>query len=568
MLRKLTGQSNAELEKKFLEGLNCLLAGKLDTEYAIEDQPEINEKLNMLRMKMIYLNRKVEQSSNIIYGMEQIESLILITNTQGNITYINKAFSYATAYMPDDLLQKPITAILKAKNNPDSVYKGLCHAISSGKGWYGELKLSHKNSTIIPYGLTLTRIMKDGKTEGFLYVLCNIQNLLSEREKEQKSERIKTLGTLAEGIAHDFNNFFAAIEGHVEILRDDTSQLMQSLDDIHHVSQQGAALCTDMLNYSGYQGKVKRERFAINTMLEQAEHFLAASAEPGVTINFGLDDGEKRLVEADKVQIEQMILHLLTNSVEAIKDCRRGGRILLSTKIVHIEDQLMRRAMFRSEHSAEGDFVRIRIKDNGCGMSQGTIDKLLEPFFTTKPNTKGLGMNAVYGILQTHAGLLFVQSIFGKGTIVDVCIPVLKGSLQQEERASSEVIAQTNITNKTVLVIDDSSSIRMIAQKLIEKHHGICITADDGDTGIETYKEHQEKIDVVVLDMAMKRMNGLECAHGLRKINPNVKIIISTGYSKDVLKQYEASGIEVNAFLPKPYTGLVLIQQLAAQCQQ
>ncbi len=259
-------------------------------------------------------------------------------------------------------------------------------------------------------------------------------------------------------------------------------------------------------------------------------------------------------IKGDTDQIQRLITNILGNAVEAIGD--EEGQIRLSTGVLDCDESYLRHN--RLEMKPEpGRFVFLEITDTGCGMSAETLRKLFDPFFTTKSNSRGLGMSEVMGIAKGHHGALFVISQLGKGTTVQVLFPVSKesqaSSLADRESVETKSSAP-GVPNlrKTILLVDDEEGVRDFTVQHLNLLGYDTITAADGEQGVRIFRERLHEIDLVILDFAMPRMNGVEAFEELIRIKPDVKVILCSGYTEDVVMKsfpHQHSA----AVLHKPY---------------
>jgi len=247
-------------------------------------------------------------------------------------------------------------------------------------------------------------------------------------------------------------------------------------------------------------------------------------------------------------QLQQIILNLITNASEAIGV--RSGVISFSTGIMHADEAYLRGSF--CDHSVpEGRFVYIEVSDTGCGMDSETIEKIFDPFFTTKFTGRGLGMSAVLGIIRGHHGSLKVYSEVGKGTTFKVLLPVTEGLVVEELHIESD--ADGWLAAGTILVVDDEDTIREVAAMMLEEMGFSTLTAINGIEAVELYRQHQNEIAAVLLDMTMPKMDGKACFRELRRINKKVKVILSSGYSEeDATGRFSGKGL--SGFVQKPYT--------------
>jgi CheY-like chemotaxis protein len=268
-------------------------------------------------------------------------------------------------------------------------------------------------------------------------------------------------------------------------------------------------------------------------------------------------------IEADPAQIQQVIMNLLINAGEAIGE-NKQGRLEVRTSSREF-DAREAAELFRPEHSKPGIYIQVEVKDNGPGMDEATKARIFEPFFTTKFTGRGLGLAAVQGIVKAHGGAIRVYSTPGHGTTFVVFLPA-KSAGAVEVRAAK--MGQSAIPpHSVVLVIEDEPVIRSVVTRVLSKAGVKVLTAENGKQGVELFREHQPIISLVLLDLQMPVMGGEEALAHLKEIDPDVTIILSSGFDESEAHR-RFSNLDLAAFLQKPYTNDRLIEAVAAALQR
>ncbi len=364
-----------------------------------------------------------------------------------------------------------------------------------------------------------------------LALIRDVSQRLQEEQEQKKlqeamehSQRLESLGVLAGGIAHDFNNLLAVILGNVEMLKtripkDERNE--RFVANTLTAVQRAADLCRQMLAYSG-KGHFVTEQLQLSNLVRSMVDLLQVSMRKGVQIHYQWDD-ELTCVQADKSQIQQVVMNLITNANEAMEEgdivCRTGVRD------VHREEL---QSMFTADDVEEGRFAFIQVEDRGCGMDEETLQKIFDPFFTTKFTGRGLGMSAVLGIVRGHHGALEVASEVGKGSSFCLYLPVL--AEQELPQHKPELTALETSCAGCVLLVDDEEMVREVGCAMLEDMGLRVFQAEHGTQALDVYRQHADKIDVVLLDMTMPKMDGKACFEALLQLNPQVKVLIVSGY--------------------------------------
>lgn len=276
------------------------------------------------------------------------------------------------------------------------------------------------------------------------------------------------------------------------------------------------------------------------------EALLKVSIDKNVVLHFDLHEALPN-VEADITQIQQIIMNLVINASEAIN--KHSGVISIATGTMEVDDIYLQRSIHQASIKT-GTFVYLEVSDSGSGMDVKTQKKIFDPFFTTKFTGRGLGMSAVLGIVHGHHGLLNIYSELNKGTTFKIAFPICTSSEVLDVEPDNINLPHQN--SGVILVIDDEETIRELASIVLQDRGFEVLLAVDGKDGVDVFRQHQDNITGVLLDMTMPRINGEDCYTELRKINPTIKVILSSGYSEeDAMKRFRGKGLV--GFIQKPY---------------
>ena len=493
--------------------------------------------------------KRLESEKNLLANaLEHTADAILITDEAAKILYVNAAFVKLTGYSPEDL-QGQYASILRSRQVDASLYEHMLEQLKRGKTWRGELWTRLKSGQEILTERTISSIFDaQGHVTHHIALLRDITEEKEQAKRWEHTQRLESLGVLAGGIAHDFNNILTAIMGNAALAErslDEASPAKEKLATIEVSAQRAADLCQQMLAYSG-KGKFVTKLVDLSKLVDEMVHLIEVSIEKNVVIKYHLAE-HLPAVEVDVAQVQQVILNLITNANEAIGS--RSGVISFSTGVMTADQGYLDQS-FCDDGVPEGRFAYIEVSDTGCGMDHETIKKIFDPFFTTKFTGRGLGMSAVLGIIRGHHGALRVYSEVGRGTTFKVLFPVSEEALVEEATAESESDWQAE---GAILVVDDEDTIREVAAMMLEDLGFSTLTAVDGMQAIELFRQHRNEIRAVLLDMTMPKMDGKACFRELRRIDPDVKVILSSGYSEeDATARF--SGKKLAGFVQKPYS--------------
>jgi PAS domain S-box-containing protein len=374
----------------------------------------------------------------------------------------------------------------------------------------------------------------------------------SEEERlhfEQKlfhTQKLESLGVLAGGIAHDFNNILTSIIGNAELALMRMAPESPGIKNLHKIEQaaaRAADLAKQMLAYSG-KGTFIVENLDINCLLEEMLHMLEVSISKKVDLRLDLTPNLPA-VEADATQMRQIVMNLVINASEAIGE--RNGVIAIATGCIDRDNNYLKDYEL-ANNSKASRYVFLEISDTGCGMDKETQAKIFDPFFTTKFTGRGLGMAAVLGIVRGHRGAIKVYSEPGKGTTFKILLPA---SYKQIEATNDEAYKDDWHGSGTVLLVDDEETVRDVGTEMLKELGFSPITASDGREALEIFRL-TPNIAFVILDMTMPQMDGEQCFRELKQLKPDVKVIISTGFSElEATQKFGDKGLV--GFIQKPY---------------
>jgi len=396
----------------------------------------------------------------------------------------------------------------------------------------------------------------DGTPQGFIEVVQDVTDRVRAEEDHRRLEaqvrhaqKLESLGVLAGGIAHDFNNLLLAILGNADLALAEMSvdsPIRKNVTEIKTASQRAAELARQMLAYSG-KGKFLVERVDLNAIVEEMGQMLAVSVSKHAALQYTFAT-DLPPIEADTTQIRQVIMNLITNASEAIDETE--GTISIITGAVKADREYLRRT-YLDEDLPEGSYVTLQVEDTGCGMDADTQRKLFDPFFTTKFAGRGLGMAAVLGIVRAHQGAIKIDSEVGRGTSVTVLLPAAEAGA--EAARPEPAVGEPWHGAATVLLVDDEPTVRTVGRMMLERLGMTVLTAADGREAVERFSRQADAIDCVILDLTMPKLGGQEALIELRNIRPDVRVVISSGYTEqDVTSRFADEGIV--GFIQKPYT--------------
>jgi PAS domain S-box-containing protein len=420
-----------------------------------------------------------------------------------------------------------------------------------------ELLHRRKDGTCFPVEAIGTVVNLRGRP----YMLGFSRDITQRRAAEEAllaTQRTESVGLLAGGIAHDFNNLLTAIMGQTFIAMEKLQGGQEgraNLERALNAAEKASILTQQMLAYSG-RGKFTIQPIPLNRMIQENQRFLEAAIPKNVHFELDLADGIPP-VTGDLGQLQQVIMNLVINGAQAIGPA--GGRIRITTSLAHLEEEETRRWSFGANNLPPGPYVLLEVADSGCGMDAETQQRAFDPFFSTKEKGHGLGLSAVLGIVRSHRGGLRLDSEIGAGSTFRIAFP--GGEHAAASPAEPPPLDGPNHGGLRVLVVDDEDYMREVVQDILSVNGHTALLAQSGEEGIEIFRRGDAPIDVVLLDLTMPGMDGLETCRILRGIDPGLRVILTSGFSgEEALTRLQE--LPLAGFLQKPYPAQELIRLL------
>jgi len=464
--------------------------------------------------------------------VEGIEEGYFEINLDGNLTFFNDPLCNLLGYTRDEMTGKNIRKFTSAATieKMDQIYAQVHKTGEPIR--VTDYDAVGKDGASIAMELTASLMRNsDGDAIGFRGVLRDVSERKdAEAEKRkleiqvQQAQKMESIGTLAGGIAHDFNNILMGIQGNASLmlLRTKNDHVnYEKLKNIETYVENGTELTKQLLGFAR-RGKYYAIATDLNDVIEKSASMFGRTKKE-IRIHSDLQP-DVWTVEVDRGQIEQALLNLYVNAWQAMP---QGGNLYLKTENVILNEDFVNRKPYKVE---AGDYIKITITDTGTGIDKETQERIFEPFFTTKEMGRGtgLGLASVYGIIKSHGGYINVYSEGGMGTTFTIYLPASGKEVQQEK---TEPIVTVSKGSGTILLIDDEQMIIKVGEELLQELGYKVLVARSGQGAIKLYKKNTDKIDLVIMDMIMPGMSGGETFDHLKEINPDIKVLLSSGYS-------------------------------------
>jgi PAS domain S-box-containing protein len=465
----------------------------------------------------------------------------------GKYAYVNKAcLSLYGAKRPEQLIDSPIIERI----HPDfqEMVTERIRTINREKSDLPAVEYKHLKLDGTPVDVEVSVVPFEYKGDnGALVFMRDVTERRKIEQELRHSQKIEAIGLLAGGIAHDFNNMLAGIIGNVELLAMKllgNRELSAYVNNIANAADHAATLTRQLLTFAR-KGRVIWQPTDIHNLINDTCGILEKTIDRRIMVNRQLD-AVLPVVNGDPSQLENMLLNLGVNARDAMPE---GGLLTFSTRDEVLNSDFIKNHGYQIE---PGKYLLISISDTGDGMDNNTLKHIFEPFFTTKDPGKGtgLGLASVYGTIMNHKGAIEVKSEPGKGALFNIWLPSVM-SVAPEKKAAGPLTDDLTGQGR-ILLVDDEEMVREAAQNLL-KHLGYDVyTCSDGAEAVGFYSEHQNEIDLVIMDMIMPVMNGMDAFIKLKKINPKVKVLISSGFSAG-RESNELFKLGLKGYLGKPY---------------
>jgi PAS domain S-box-containing protein len=481
---------------------------------------------------------------------ELMPETVFEVDLEGKLTFVNRNAFNNFGYTQQDLKKGLKNFDMIIPKDRERAQDNVTKILTGEKSGINEYTALRKDGSIFPVMIHSAPIFKEGKPVGLRGFMVDITDRKKAEEERRKLEvqflqaqRFEALGTLAGGIAHDFNNLLMNIQGNTSLMLfeiEGTHPFFEPLKKIEKQVKSGAQLTRQMLGYAR-KGKFNVKSVDLNQIVdESADTFGRTRKEITIYREF---DNNLFPVEADQGQIEQVLLNLYVNAADAMPG---GGKLILKTKNeTHLN--------IKSNHydPRPGKYVQLTITDSGTGIDNQTLERIFDPFFTTKGMGRGtgLGLASVYGIIKSHDGYIDVTSEKGHGTTFTIFLPASEKDVEGTADTAAKLIKGSG----TLLVVDDEELVLKVGVNMLEKLGYTVLGAKNGTEAVDIFKANKDKIQMVILDIIMPDMGGGEVYDKIKAINPEVKVLLSSGYSVDG-QAIELLERGCDGFMQKPFT--------------
>jgi PAS domain S-box-containing protein len=476
--------------------------------------------------------------------VENLWQCVFLKDRARRFVTVNKAFCQVLGRSPEEILGRSDDAFypeaLSQKYRADDEW-----ILNTGQ------RLELDEESLIAGRRRTVRTVKtpvlddQGQIIGVLGSFWDVTEQRALEAQLRQAQKMEAVGQLASGVAHDFNNLLTAILGNVALLSADVATSDPKYELLRAAEKAGsraAELVQHLLGFSR-QTLLNLEPLNLNAAVQEMVEILKRTIDPRIHIQLKGAEG-LGLVQADPGQINQVLMNLCLNARDAMPE---GGRLVLETDNVQLDDEYARLHL----EARAGEFVRLRVSDTGKGIPADVLPRIFEPFFTTKKAGEGtgLGLAMVFGIIKQHQGWLDCYSEVGHGTRFDIYLPRARQELRALPTKTASVGAVSG--SETILLVDDEALVRNLARTILQRHGYRVLLSEDGQQALEIYRRGLGRIDLVILDLTMPQLSGRETLQQLRLLDPNVRVVLCSGYTVEHVNQLASEGF--CGFVNKPY---------------
>jgi len=483
-------------------------------------------------------------------AIEHAGDAIMITDCKGDIEYINPAFSRITGYKSEEVIGKN-PRILKSTAQDESTYKNLWQTIKAGKTWNGSMIERRKDGSFYPANVSIAPITDEhGEITNFIAIQHDASERQELEERMRETQKMEAIGVLVGGIAHDFNNMLAGMIGNLFVARrklNDNSPAIKSIANAEQIAESASNMVKQLLAFSRKDG-VNLHPFSFTVFIRDAVKLAQISIPENIQLLFTCCN-EQLMLRGDNTQLQQILMNLFNNARDALAESNQQHKSisLVVEKFEPNTDFLQR---FPTITAAE--LIHMSVSDNGCGIPEEQIHKVMEPFFTTKSVGKGtgLGLSMVFGAVQAHGGVIDLDSAPGVGTTFHIYLPVDTSATQTEQAREESPLHFGD--GECILVVDDDPVVRLSARSVLESLGYKVMEACDGGEAVQVFSDHWHEINLVILDLVMPRLGGIQAAALMREMAPDVRVMYITSYEPGKFERFSPQPDETT--LRKPYS--------------
>ncbi|MBZ5584504.1 MAG: response regulator [Acidobacteriia bacterium] len=538
-----------EFKNKELEAMRA----RAEKETA-EMRAMLAEKLAAANRDLEIANRKLTDALEVTRAItDHAAEALFLTNAQGRATFVNPAAERLFGFGREELLGEVVHEKLcctRTDGNPSGDCP-LSDALRTGRRFTAhDGVFRRKDGSSMDVACSCAPVISDGAVTAAVLVVSDISERKRSEERLRRTQKLESIGVLAGGIAHDFNNILVGVLGTASLLETEVPpNALEGIRSIMDSAQRAAGLTRQLLAYAG-KGQFVIRDLDLSAVVRDMTGLLRLSVPKSIEVRFDL---ARRLppAPADPTQFQQIVMNLVINGGEAI-GAEKSGTVLVCTRAVQIAEPFVDAT---GADIPPGDYVSLEVQDTGCGMERETQARIFEPFFTTKFIGRGLGLAAVSGIVRSHKGAIVIDSAPGAGSTFRVLFPAVKSAEAKPPGGP------------TVLVVDDEEGVRDFLVRALHKYGYEVVVASEGKEALALWESRPGGIDLVLLDLIMPVMGGHEFVAEIKRREPAVKLLLTSGYEETEVRRLCAAYGDL-LFIQKPYSAQELADKVKAALEQ
>ncbi|ATX81875.1 PAS domain S-box-containing protein [Mariprofundus ferrinatatus] len=468
--------------------------------------------------------RRTSELSKLNAAVQQASEILMITAPDGTIEYLNDAFETITGIPKQEAIgAKP--SILRSSHHDNAFFEKMWKTITRGNSWEGRIINKRKDGSLYP-ALTSISPVFDTSSDQISGYVCISQDISEQEQMEQQmrqSQKMEAIGTLASGIAHEFNNMLAGILGNLYLIKTRAAlspKAAGQLSAAEELSLRAAQMIKQLLTFA-HKDSASMKPVNLSLLLKEA-YKISSVAIPESTTLKGDFTPEPLTVQGDATQLQQILINLLKNAHDA---CGESALVSVSLKSFKADRS------FREQHpqTIASHFALLQVRDSGCGIPTEDVGKIFEPFYTTKAAGEGtgLGLSMVYGAVQQHNGIIEVESTPGD-TCFNIYLPLI-------EKAEESLHVNRHAIEgglEKILHVDDDGNIREITSEILTSLNYSVVEACNGAEALEIFMQNPDEFSLVILDVVMPKLGGVEAAKAIRRMRPEIPLLFMTGYGE------------------------------------
>ncbi len=517
--------------------------------FCIDDHSEQYRLIDKHRQAASELEKELEQrrqlesrNAHLLAAIDQAGEAIIIIRRDGDIEYANRAFYHQTGW--HDTRQQNIHVALPGNNK---FLDRLTSVFEDGAFWQGRQQVRRRDGSLFTASVSIAPISDaDERVTHAIMIQEDISQALELERKIRDTQKQEALATLIGGIAHDFNNILAGITGQAYLASREVSDLPKTADRVRKLqklAQEASEIVGQLLTFAR-QGQVNSKDMPLAPFMKEFCKLATRNIPESIRLDSNIRPGNYPF-HGDANQLQQALYNMVQNAVES---CDRHPDARIEIGLAEVDTEGSEHWLTRYPVLRRGRFAHIYIRDNGAGISEAEQERIFDPFYTTKQLGSGLGLAMVAGCVRHHHGLIEVESSPGNGATFHIFLP-LRNPRKDSERSS---VSTNQMAGVRILLVDDDPRVLEPTRELLETigHH--VTTAENGKQAWQTFRQCSDDWDIVITDMVMPEMNGLESARLMRSLRPDIPLIFATAYDQSLVLE-DTRKVPNSVLLSKPF---------------